>query len=412
MSAVKRLIEMPVGGASQRPDSSEPDGVAKPQAHRSSQGLYCIWHGLTFSNWLKLLAKRPPMSWRRAPRIASITFQAALNSALAAVEEFRFGRRIKSTQIVQPPVFILGHWRSGTTLLHNLLSLDPQFATPTTFQCLFPSHFLTSETMGKALTGWLVPKHRPMDEMPAGWDVPQEDELALLLLTQLSPYMMLAFQGQRDKYGRFFELSDMTPEEQIAWKAALLYLVRKLTFKTGKAICLKSPTHTYRVQPLLELFPHAKFIAIRRNPYDVYNSSMHLRRAIFAENGLGELNTVDLEEDAVVTYHHCVETFERTKSLIPAGQLHELRYEDLEVDPLGEMERVYRALHIDGWPQLAAAIQEQLPTLINYRKNRFPKDEAQLRKIYQSCRRIFQLQGYPSGLADATACPTEPAGHS
>jgi hypothetical protein len=395
---------MSVARAPQRPGSVHDTGVAEaPQAHRSSQGLYCLWHGLTFSGWLKLLAKRPPLSWRRAPRLASITLQAALNSLLAAIEHFRFGHDIRRTEIVRPPVFVLGHWRSGTTLLHNLLSLDPQFAAPNTFQCVFPTHYLTSETAGKALTNWLVPKHRPMDEMPAGWDIPQEDELALLLLTQLSPYMMLAFQGQREKYGRFFDLADMTPAEQAAWKAALLYIVQKLTLKTGKSICLKSPTHTYRVAPLLELFPHAKFVFIRRNPYDVYNSSLHLRRAIFAENGLGELNTAGLEEDAILTYHHCVETYERTKSLIPAGQLHELRFEDLEVDPLGEMERVYQTLRLEGWPTLAAAIQAQLPELINYRKNRFAKDEAQLRRIYQSCRRIFELHGYPSGLPDAAA---------
>ena len=375
--------------------SGPPRKTKQPKVHRSSQGFYCIWHGLTFGKWLKLLSQRPPLSWRRAPRLASITAQSALNSMLAAIEKWRFDRAIDAVEVTRPPLFVLGHWRSGTTLLHNLLSLDPQFASPNTYQVLFPSHFLTTEDLVTRLTGRLVPKTRPMDPMPAGWDKPQEDELALLLLTGLSPYLMLAFQGEREKYGRFFDLADMTADEQARWKTALLRFIKKLTLKTGKSICLKSPSHTFRVKPILELFPQSKFVFIKRSPYGVFPSMAHLRKAIFEENSLGKPNLRGIEVDTLFTYQHCVDVFDRTKSLIPPGQLHELRFEDLETDPLGQMETVYESLRLPGWSAEADAIRRKLPELAGYRKNQFAMDEAERRRIYELCREIFDRHDYP-----------------
>ena len=56
------------------------------------------------------------------------------------------GRAVEATP-VEPPLFILGHWRHGTTHLHNLLAQDPQFAYPTLYQTLYPRTFLTTERL-------------------------------------------------------------------------------------------------------------------------------------------------------------------------------------------------------------------------------------------------------------------------
>ena len=47
---------------------------------------------------------------------------------------------------------IIGHWRSGTTMLHELLILDPRHTFPNTYQCFEPLHFLWTE--------WFVPRTR------------------------------------------------------------------------------------------------------------------------------------------------------------------------------------------------------------------------------------------------------------
>jgi len=394
-----------VTSAASSRSETEHAGIQLPQRNvegkqSGGQGFFCVWHGLTFGRFLQFMAQRPRLHWQWSLKLASIAAGSVINSAEALIENLRFGRAIANTEITQPPVFILGHWRSGTTLLHNLMSLDPQFASPNMYQVLFPSHFLTTEKIVTRLTNWLVPKTRPMDNMPAAWSMPQEDELALMLLCGHSGYMMMAFQGDRSKYGHLFDVNDMSPQAQAEWKAALLFFIKKMTYKSRRAILLKSPTHTYRVSTLMEMFPNAKFVYIHRNPYEVYRSTLHLRRAVFTDNGLAPPNFEGYEADMAVTYEHCIRTYEQTKNLIPAGQLHEVRFEALEADPYGEMRNIYEGLNLSNWDTVAPAIRAQLPELARYRKNTFSMDEASKRRIYERLRWIFELYGYPSELPD------------
>src|SRR5690349_24370902 len=75
-------------------------------------------------------------------------------------------------------VVVLGYWRSGTTLLHELLCLDKRYTYPTTHACMNPHHFLFSEASALASGGPTA--QRPMDEMEVRASSPQEDEFALL----------------------------------------------------------------------------------------------------------------------------------------------------------------------------------------------------------------------------------------
>lgn len=343
------------------------------------------------------------MHWRRLPMMATVTMTSALNSVSAAIESVLYRGKVAQTEIEHPPIFILGHWRSGTTLLHNLMTLDPELTYPNLYQVMNPFTFLTTERMVKPLTAWVLPKTRPMDNMATGWEMPQEDEMALLLMTLISPYLMLAHQGDRSKYGRFFDLKDLTPRELRLWKDSFLTFMKKLTLRRNKPIVLKSPSHTYRIPVLLEMFPNAKFVYIHRDPYAVYSSGMHLRRTLFAENGLGGPVYEGLEEDVFQTYSHCFETYESTKDLIPAGNLHEVRFEDLEVDPLGQMQRVYESLDIPSWHLLEPEIRKQLPELTQYKKNKFSMDEALMRRIYSQWKPSFDKYGYSSRLPEYEA---------
>src|SRR4029079_7278292 len=99
-----------------------------------------------------------------------------LNSFASVFDRLVFGHRVRSNKLKETPLFVLGHWRSGTTLLHELLILDPRHTYPTTFECFAPNHFIWTEWFLAPLTRWLLPKKRPMDNMTAGWDLPQEDE--------------------------------------------------------------------------------------------------------------------------------------------------------------------------------------------------------------------------------------------
>ena len=225
-----------------------------------------------------------------------------------------------------------------------------------------------------------------------------------MLLSGLSPYLMLAHPTDPSKFERYLELKDIPESELKRWKETFLYFIKKLTIKANKPIVFKSPTHTFRIPVLLEMFPNAKFIYIYRDPYAVYSSSLHLRRTLFAENGLSRIVMDEkMQEDAIQLYTHCIETYERTRSQIPAGNLYEMRFEDLEADPLGEMRRVYDSLSLGGWGNLEAAITKKLPELTCYRKNSFKMDEGLMRKVYSRWQSSFERYGYSSRLPEENA---------
>ena len=392
---------MPSPSSSGDPVRPVPTSPAKAVPTKpNARGLLCIWHGAGLGFWLWLLASRPPISWRQWLRIASITALAPLNSLSNFLEWVVYGRRIARQKIEHPPIFILGHWRSGTTLLPNQMTLDPGLTYSNLFQCVAPDNFLLTESWVTHLTRWTLSKTRPMDNMANDWALPQEDEMALVLMTKMSPYLMLAHQKDPSKYARFFDMTDVTPAERQYWQSAVLRFMKKLTMRANKPIVLKSPPHTYRVPLLLEMFPNAKFVYIYRDPYAVFNSGVHLRRTLFLENGLGEPYYDSLEDDVLHTYSHCFERYESTKHLIPAGQLHEVRFEDLEADPLGQIKLVYEKLGLTGWPLVEPQIQQQLPELLKYKKNKFEMAEALMRRVYEAWKPSFDLYGYPSRLPE------------
>ena len=350
---------------------------------------------------MKLLASRPRIHWSRLHKVASITALSLVNSFSNLCEAAIFGRKIARQAIHHPPIFILGHWRSGTTLLHNLMTMDSQFTYPNLYETMFPANFLLTQKVVTSLTSWLVPKTRPMDDVESGFHLPQEDEIALLLMSGLSPYRMLAFPCQPEQYNPYFELNQLPAGQRERWKEKFLYFMKKLTIEEDKPIVFKSPTHTYRIPILLEMFPDAKFVYIYRDPYAVFSSSMHLRRTLFAENGLSKVVMDEkMKDDALSMYSYCIETYERTKGMIPAGNLHEIRFEELEADPLGQMHQVYERLQLKGWENLEPAIQQKLPELTRYRKNSFNMDATVMRQVYDRWRSAFERYGYPSRLPE------------
>src|SRR5262249_45738484 len=213
-----------------------------------------------------------PSRWRLGAVVSAVS---PLHTALGLVQRAVYGRRVARTPVVHAPVFILGHWRSGTTLLHELLARDQRLAFPTTYECLAPHHFLLTRAWLPRRVGWLMPDRRPMDSMAAGWDRPQEDEFALCLLGQPSPYERLAFPN-RSAGEAALDLRGLSPRALRRWKAALYRLVQALTLAHGgRSLVLKSPPHTCRVPTLLELVPDARVVHVVRDPYELYPSTLH-----------------------------------------------------------------------------------------------------------------------------------------
>src|SRR5215831_1243496 len=215
-----------------------------------------IWEGIDFFAWVRLLARNRFAVDSSCLYIAIVvTFVSIFHSILRLLQEAWLGGHVRPTVIRQPPIFIVGHWRTGTTLLHELLVLDRRHAYPTTYECLAPNHFLLSEKLLTRLFSWMTPAHRPMDNMAAGWDRPQEDEFALCMLGLPSPYLKIAFPNRPEPYPESDDLEGMPPRRRAAWKRGFYRFLQTLTYKDPGRLVLKSPTHSCRIPTLLEMFP-------------------------------------------------------------------------------------------------------------------------------------------------------------
>lgn len=334
-----------------------------------------IWLGITFGGWMRLLIRnRFDADPSRLYKVVVNTAAALLNTALGALQQAELGRRVADTKIKEPPVFIIGHWRTGTTLLHELLCLDQRHTYPNNYVCLAPNHFLLTERIVARRCRFLVPPRRLMDNMAQSWDRPQEDEFALCNAGLPSPYLTIAFPNHPPQNGEYFDLEAIGPEAQTHWKRMFMRWMKQLTLREPKRIILKSPTHTFRIKTLLELFPQARFVHIVRNPMTVFPSTVHLWRSIYASQGLQVPRFEELEEYVFETFLRMHDRLEATRPLLGPGRFHELRYEDLVVDPIGQMQLLYKELELGAFAQMTTAIENYLTRVKGYKTNKYEVD--------------------------------------
>jgi hypothetical protein len=355
-----------------------------------------IWQGCSFRAWVRLLVRNrfavAPRFWYIA---AVVTLVSVLHSVLRLVQGVLLGTRPGQTPLLQDPLFIIGHWRTGTTLLHELLILDPRHSYPTTYDCLEPNHFLLTERLISHWFRFLMPSHRPMDNMAAGWDKPQEDEFALCMLGQPSPYLTIAFPNHPPQDQEALDLEGLSPATRAAWKKAFLRFLRELTWKEPRRLVLKSPTHSCRIRTLLELFPDARFVHIVRDPFVVFPSTVNLWKTLYETHGFQVPTFAGLEEHVLATFSHLYVKLEEGKALIPPGQFHELRYEDLIGDPLGQMRLLYEKLGLGGFEDVRPLLERYLTEHAGYRTNRYPElsDETRAR-IRRHWGAVIERYGY------------------
>ena len=229
-----------------------------------------IWTGLLPHHYWKILVEnRFTIHPERYPMTGIVSGCTVLNVFWTAAQKFLYSSKVSETDLVQPPVFIVGHWRSGTTLLHELMSLDENSAYPTTFDAFVPNHFLVSAPVVRPLIKALMPAKRPMDDMTVDADSPQEDDFALMILGAESHYRRMGFPNNSNEYFRWLDAANLTAQQTEAVRQSLTYFYKALTYKYKKRLVLKSPPHTGRIQALANWFPGAKFVHISRHPHKI-----------------------------------------------------------------------------------------------------------------------------------------------
>lgn len=337
-----------------------------------SRWLMSPLQGITFSRWIKALSQN---SFRVSPRYwprAFLTTCASLKNSLEARQkEKKFGLAIKQVE-VKRPIFILGHYRSGTTHLHNLLAVDTRLAYPNYLQATHPRTFMISEAKIQDWARNIAPTRRPYDNVELGLATPAEDELALCNDNLLSPHMAWHFPKNATGYEKYVSFDQASASEISEWQNSLETFAKKLTLKySGRQLVFKSPCHTARIRLILEVFPDALFINIHRDPYRVFVSTKYMEiksRPLFSYQ---KIKLDHLDDFIFRRYKTIYEAYFRDVSLIPKGQFFEMSYDQLDRDSVQTMEQVYRDLALPDFTQVKKSLFTYVAGLKNYQKNRY-----------------------------------------
>jgi omega-hydroxy-beta-dihydromenaquinone-9 sulfotransferase len=258
------------------------------------------------------------------------------------------------------PLFILGHWRSGTTLLQELLSLNPAFCTPNTYECLYPYHFELTERALSRVGRLRRPAPRPMDGMPVSLDSPQEDEFALLSIGAISMYRWMILPSQFQACLRDLDPSMWTSRDTEEWKKTFLQFVRQIQSLRPGLVLLKSPPHQFRIPLLRQIFPNARFIHLVRDPARVFSSSINLWRDMFTIHATEPFAHVNIAE-CVLRIGEVQErlVFPEIASL-PAEVCCRVRFEDLVKAPLEILAMLHETMKIPWSEQYARGVLQYL----------------------------------------------------
>ncbi len=334
-----------------------------PFSHTHMLAPLDVWIG-------RLVAARFRIGLDYIPRLLAILVVSTANTLLTLPERLLMPWLLRRRQVLDP-VFIVGVHRSGTTHLHNLLALDPQFCTPWAFHIMNPH--------GCVLSGWLLapilaavlPWKRPMDNVAFHLFSAQEEEFAISGSCGLSPYWGLTFPKQWSYYDQFVFPDRLPAAKQRRWRHHYHRFLQKLTFWTGKRPLLKSPHNTGRAAALRALYPNARFIHICRNPYDVYRSNMHIAReghVIYQLQDPDDWNSYATR--FLDNYREMESAWADDSRRMPAEQRVEMRFEDLERAPLAEVRRVYRELGMEMTAEFEQRLTRYLQDQAGYVKNR------------------------------------------
>ncbi len=303
-----------------------------------------------------------------------------------------------SAQPVTAPVFILGLQRTGTTMLHRLLTCEPALRPLLSWEAMNPAplsdrpderaaRIRQAEVAERALR-YLAPDFFAIHPVEAR--APEEDVL-LLDLSFVSPTADATMRVPR--YSAWTRAIDQRPAYRYFRR-----VIQLLLWQRGGTWLGKTPHHLENLDALLDVFPDARIIHTHRDPTRVvasFCSMMAHGRAIFSER-------VDPHEVGAALAERAVRAVTRAMAVrdrVAPTAFHDVAYENLVADPMGEMRRIYAFLGLDLTPGTEAAMSawrmgnpQNKHGVHRYRLEDFGLDRAALRAEFDPYCRRFGIQ--------------------
>lgn len=316
-------------------------------------------------------------------------------SALGTIQQALYRRTLERLEL-RPPLFVLGHWRSGTTLLHELLALDPDFVTPTTYACFNPHHFLLTH---RAAPGSTRAVARPTGDVEVSAASPQEEEFALLCLGAISPYEAFLFPEALPNLAQLSDPEQFAPAQARRWDQTMIWVLKATAYAGGaqRRLLVKSPPNSFRVTRLRGLFEGARFVRIVREPGAVFASTLRLWESMWQRYALTSPPARDtLIEQLLPIGLSLDRAMDQGLSGLPAGAAASVSYEALVADPYRTIAAVYEQLGLAQPAGLCPRIEAYMSShRVAARPSTRPSEEPWRARVESAWAALFERYRYP-----------------
>lgn len=308
-------------------------------------------------------------------------------------------------QPIARPIFVVGPPRSGTTIFHDLLAMDPGNRVPLSWevsQPLPPPETATLRSDPRIArvqadldrVDRLIPEFKTMH--PMGAERAQE---CVAITSHDLASMIYYTQFDVPSYDRWVQRHDM--KSALQWHRRFLQV---LQWKApGERWALKSPQHLWHVQHVHREYPDALFVQTHRDPVRVVVSVSSLVAT------LRRLASDEVSLPRIATYYARAlkEGYENTMAYrrsgrLPESQVVDLHFRDFVRDPVGTVQRAYAHFGLELSDAAARAMQRFLdenPADKHgrhvYRFADTGMDEGEIREMFEGYRRHFDIPMEP-----------------
>ncbi len=236
-----------------------------------------------------------------------------------------------------PPLIVLGLPRSGTTLLHRLLSLAEDARSPALWEMQDPIAGPGPDRRRERSLQEVIRLKKAAPDIDAKHHIdPDEPEEDFFLFD--SSLWSFTFWTLVPVYGylEWYQQRDPRP----GYRAYREHLQLFQAESPGKRLTLKAPAHTGYLEALLEAVPEAMIVQTHRDPVKVtssINSLFYTLHSYFAK-------PIDIRRTAAANMDMFVLSLERntaSRQKIPAGRILDIRYADLTSDPVSTVRHIY-----------------------------------------------------------------------
>ena len=348
------------------------------------------------ATYIKQWIRNFPLSLRSTHIRLIAVLAIIVRSPKIVAEHLKLRRGMAAQKLDRGPVFVIGHWRSGTTHLHNLLSQDPNFGWLNFAEAGMPLDCNGKFKAGRWFMRKSMPKTRGMDAVSISPNTPQEEELALGNMYTLSFFNTFYFPSKlMTHYREGVLLEGISAGKLDKFASTYRYLVRKFTHLSGgKLMLFKNPANTARIAFLRKQFPNAKFIHIVRNPFEVYASTQKLWQSMFQSLALQKFEDIDTHPRTLEIYETMMKRFLVERAEIPDEDFIELRFEDLESDPVAELTKIYDKFSLPDKEAGLDKIRAYSDSIKGYQRSRYQLPSSVLEEIRERWAFTIDHWGY------------------